>query len=119
MTIARARDVARDDRARRDERLLADLDAGREQDPAADAACAPQHGTAQRARPAEARHRVVVHRHDAGADEDVVLDDDPAREPGVRLDAHPRADAPRPARSRCHARRRSARRSLAPSRTCA
>ena len=73
MTTARGGHVARHDRAGGHERLLADLDARAEHRAAADPARAPQPRAAQRVLRAVARHRVVVRRARAGADEHVVL----------------------------------------------
>ena len=75
MTTARGATSLRDHGAGGDEGLLADLDARDEHGAAADAARPPQHGAAQGLPRRVAGHRVVVRRHRAGADEDVVLDD--------------------------------------------
>ena len=76
MTTARGGHVAVHHRAGGDEGLLADLDAGREDRAAADAARPPQDRAAQRRRPGPWRAMVssfVGHR--ARPDEHVVLDD--------------------------------------------
>ena len=75
MTTARGGHVVGDHGAGGDERLLADLDAGHEHGAAADPAGAPQGRAAQLLVGGVAAHRVVVGRHRARADEDVVLDD--------------------------------------------
>ena len=92
MTTLRARHVGGDDRAGGDERLLADLHARHEHGAAADPAGAPQRRAAQRHPLRVARHRVVVRRHRARAEEDVVLDDAVGRHVALRLDPHARAD---------------------------
>src|SRR5262245_41063280 len=69
------RHVLRHDRSRADERLLADLDAGTEHRPAADpCATAYRRALDQLAPTLRSTHEIVVRRHDAGGDEDVLLE---------------------------------------------
>ena len=86
------RDVARDDRARGDEGLLADLDARQDHRAAAHATRATQAGARHRVVRRAARHRVVVRRHRAGADEDVVVDLGERGDVDVGLQPDARAD---------------------------
>ena len=71
-------------------------------------------GPASRSAGREPGHGVVVHRHDAGADEHVVLDGRPAGEPDVRLEPHARRRPWQRARSRSRGRRHCPRRSSRP-----
>ncbi len=86
------RDVFRDDRARADERLLADLDARAQDRASADARAAPDRRPRDElVAPLGAAHEVVVRRHDAGSDEDVVLERGVGGDVRLRLDLGQRA----------------------------
>ncbi len=105
MTTARGGHVARDDRAGRHERLLADLHARRQHGAAADAARAAQDRARAAASPAPWRpivsSLVVIA---PGPDEHVVLDHRERGQVDVRLHAHARAERARRCRRRCRAR---------------
>ena len=92
MTTARAGHVVGDHGAGGHEGLLADLDARHEHGGAPDPARAPQDRSAQLLVRRVAPHGVVVGGQDAGAEEDVVLDDAEAGHVDVGLDLDARAD---------------------------
>ena len=83
----------RHDRARADERLLADLDPRAEDGAAADARAAPdRRALDQLVALLGAAHEVVVRRHDARRDEDVLLERRVRGDVRVGLDLRQRAD---------------------------
>ena len=85
--------VAHDHGARAHERLLADLHAGAEDRAAAHAGAAADRRPAQELLPLLGpAHEVVVRRHDARRDEDVLLERRVRRHVGVRLDLRHAAD---------------------------
>lgn len=86
------RNVACDDGAGCDERLLPYLDAWCEDCAAPNAAGATQGRTRRRGVGAVAGHRVVICRNHAGPDEHVVLDDRERGQVNIRLHAHACAD---------------------------
>src|SRR5205085_6119410 len=88
------RDVPRDDGARPDERLLADLDAGTQDGSAADPrAAANRRSLHQRPAFLGPAHVVVVRRDDARRDEHVLLERGVRGDVRLRLDACSRADS--------------------------
>src|SRR6266568_3949085 len=84
------RDIADDDSTRSDECFFADLDARAQDDSASNTAGTSQ-GYSFELRLAP-RHSIVVRRHDARADEDVVFDEAETGDPAVGLDPDPSSD---------------------------